>query len=395
MELWLWEKNNLHAAETRCEIDYQSHHATLSIRDVVEEAATAATVHSESCSFWPRGWPGWSTWWVCLQLLTAAERGPFAYRRQKGWLPPPEPLADGAESTCGFATFLRQRLPCSAPACPPFSSLEGSHRLLCGVAALSGLMAAWVCVSACGRRWGADARGRGAEPAVATPCPQQHARLTAREPAPRERGDKGGRRSPPPARPSAVARPRGPPGSSLDVPDARAGPPAVAAWGGLVLRPASVGRGLRLPRGRVSPLPSAPHPSTPASEAVTMDYDFKVKLSSERERVEDLFEYEGCKVGRGTYGHVYKAKRKDGWVWVSLRVSPRLRVRWPAVVPTTSASVLASLLWGGSGVRPRNLNPQETLRSGGRKTVCLMGSVPFLWISEQYSFVLVVIKYML
>uniref|UniRef100_A0A8V8TQY4 Cyclin dependent kinase 8 n=1 Tax=Homo sapiens TaxID=9606 RepID=A0A8V8TQY4_HUMAN len=44
-----------------------------------------------------------------------------------------------------------------------------------------------------------------------------------------------------------------------------------------------------------------------------MDYDFKVKLSSERERVEDLFEYEGCKVGRGTYGHVYKAKRKDGY----------------------------------------------------------------------------------
>lgn len=44
-----------------------------------------------------------------------------------------------------------------------------------------------------------------------------------------------------------------------------------------------------------------------------MDYDFKVKLTGERERVEDLFEYEGCKVGRGTYGHVYKAKRKDGW----------------------------------------------------------------------------------
>lgn len=45
---------------------------------------------------------------------------------------------------------------------------------------------------------------------------------------------------------------------------------------------------------------------------VKMDYDFKVKLTGERERVEDLFEYEGCKVGRGTYGHVYKAKRKDG-----------------------------------------------------------------------------------
>uniref|UniRef100_A0A1A8BNE3 cyclin-dependent kinase n=1 Tax=Nothobranchius kadleci TaxID=1051664 RepID=A0A1A8BNE3_NOTKA len=42
-----------------------------------------------------------------------------------------------------------------------------------------------------------------------------------------------------------------------------------------------------------------------------MDYDFKTKLAAERERVEDLFEYEGCKVGRGTYGHVYKAKRKD------------------------------------------------------------------------------------
>uniref|UniRef100_A0A2K5R4T9 cyclin-dependent kinase n=1 Tax=Cebus imitator TaxID=2715852 RepID=A0A2K5R4T9_CEBIM len=43
-----------------------------------------------------------------------------------------------------------------------------------------------------------------------------------------------------------------------------------------------------------------------------MDYDFKAKLAAERERVEDLFEYEGCKVGRGTYGHVYKARRKDG-----------------------------------------------------------------------------------
>ncbi|XP_074752257.1 cyclin-dependent kinase 19 isoform X2 [Athene noctua] len=43
-----------------------------------------------------------------------------------------------------------------------------------------------------------------------------------------------------------------------------------------------------------------------------MDYEFKSKLAAERERVEDLFEYEGCKVGRGTYGHVYKARRKDG-----------------------------------------------------------------------------------
>ncbi|XP_053237651.1 cyclin-dependent kinase 19 isoform X3 [Podarcis muralis] len=43
-----------------------------------------------------------------------------------------------------------------------------------------------------------------------------------------------------------------------------------------------------------------------------MDYEFKSKLAAERERVEDLFEYEGCKVGRGTYGHVFKARRKDG-----------------------------------------------------------------------------------
>lgn len=43
-----------------------------------------------------------------------------------------------------------------------------------------------------------------------------------------------------------------------------------------------------------------------------MDYDFKIKTQNEREKVEDLFEYEGCKVGRGTYGHVYKAHRKEG-----------------------------------------------------------------------------------
>lgn len=42
-----------------------------------------------------------------------------------------------------------------------------------------------------------------------------------------------------------------------------------------------------------------------------MDYDFKVRSSVERTKVEDLFEYEGRKIGRGTYGHVYKAKRKE------------------------------------------------------------------------------------
>lgn len=43
-----------------------------------------------------------------------------------------------------------------------------------------------------------------------------------------------------------------------------------------------------------------------------MDYEFKSRLALERGKVEDHFEFEGCKVGRGTYGHVYKAKRKDG-----------------------------------------------------------------------------------
>lgn len=42
-----------------------------------------------------------------------------------------------------------------------------------------------------------------------------------------------------------------------------------------------------------------------------MDYDFKIKTQNERAKVEDLFDYEGCKVGRGTYGHVYKAHRKE------------------------------------------------------------------------------------
>ncbi|XP_078493337.1 cyclin-dependent kinase 19-like isoform X2 [Ciona intestinalis] len=42
-----------------------------------------------------------------------------------------------------------------------------------------------------------------------------------------------------------------------------------------------------------------------------MDLDFKKHLDSKRKKVEDLYEYKGCKVGRGTYGHVYKAISKD------------------------------------------------------------------------------------
>jgi len=42
-----------------------------------------------------------------------------------------------------------------------------------------------------------------------------------------------------------------------------------------------------------------------------MDYDFKMMMSDKRQKVEELFDFEGSKVGRGTYGHVYKAKAKD------------------------------------------------------------------------------------
>ena len=47
-----------------------------------------------------------------------------------------------------------------------------------------------------------------------------------------------------------------------------------------------------------------------------MDFEFKLKSNEQRERVEDKFDFEGCKVGRGTYGHVYKAKQKDWLVFL-------------------------------------------------------------------------------
>ena len=69
-------------------------------------------------------------------------------------------------------------------------------------------------------------------------------------------------------------------------------------------------------------------PETILKPSRTMDYEFKKRSAQAREKVENLFEFEGCKVmnslfiglyecmgfqvGRGTYGHVYKAKRKDG-----------------------------------------------------------------------------------
>jgi len=42
-----------------------------------------------------------------------------------------------------------------------------------------------------------------------------------------------------------------------------------------------------------------------------VDANFKERLSQRREKVSDLYEYEGKKIGRGTYGHVYKATKID------------------------------------------------------------------------------------
>jgi cyclin-dependent kinase 8/11 len=42
-----------------------------------------------------------------------------------------------------------------------------------------------------------------------------------------------------------------------------------------------------------------------------MDIDFKEQLERERQKVDDVFEFKNSKIGRGTYGHVYKAKSKD------------------------------------------------------------------------------------
>ena len=45
-----------------------------------------------------------------------------------------------------------------------------------------------------------------------------------------------------------------------------------------------------------------------------MDVEFTERLSKKRERVEELFDFEGQKIGRGTYGHVYKGRRRGGCV---------------------------------------------------------------------------------
>ena len=51
-----------------------------------------------------------------------------------------------------------------------------------------------------------------------------------------------------------------------------------------------------------------------------MDADFKDRLKKKREKVDELFEFDGQKIGRGTYGHVYKARKRVGYVYQTLTV---------------------------------------------------------------------------
>ena len=45
-----------------------------------------------------------------------------------------------------------------------------------------------------------------------------------------------------------------------------------------------------------------------------MDVEFTEKVGKRRDKVDELFKFDGQKIGRGTYGHVYKARRRDGYV---------------------------------------------------------------------------------
>ena len=80
-----------------------------------------------------------------------------------------------------------------------------------------------------------------------------------------------------------------------------------------------------------------------------MDFEFKLKTNEQRERVEDKFDFEGCKVGRGTYGHVYKAKQKDWFVFFA-----------------------QTRLWGPSA-------------STGEHCICIVSDL--LWLGLVWSFV--------
>uniref|UniRef100_A0A4W3J2W2 Cyclin dependent kinase 19 n=1 Tax=Callorhinchus milii TaxID=7868 RepID=A0A4W3J2W2_CALMI len=102
-----------------------------------------------------------------------------------------------------------------------------------------------------------------------------------------------------------------------------------------------------------------------------MDYDFKTKLAAEREKVEDLFEYEGCKVGRGTYGHVYKAKRKDG--------SCKTKIQEDQVLNLTDLTNLTE------SIKSEIIKPTLNMQNFVKFTVSTESRLPYLLSSHLVS----------
>ena len=51
-----------------------------------------------------------------------------------------------------------------------------------------------------------------------------------------------------------------------------------------------------------------------------MDFEFRTQQDHDRRSVEEMFDFQGRMIGRGTYGKVFKAKRKDGFATSPLLV---------------------------------------------------------------------------
>lgn len=46
-----------------------------------------------------------------------------------------------------------------------------------------------------------------------------------------------------------------------------------------------------------------------------MDFEFRTQQDHDRRLVENVFDFQGRMIGRGTYGKVFKAKRKEGFAF--------------------------------------------------------------------------------
>ena len=66
-----------------------------------------------------------------------------------------------------------------------------------------------------------------------------------------------------------------------------------------------------------------------------MDVDYLERLTKKRERVDQLFDFDGQKIGRGTYGHVYKAKKRDRYAIPTVGTkSNTIHVLFAAISPS-------------------------------------------------------------